>query len=87
MFCCFIYTFSLFYLFFRIFNALLFIFLNISALFSSMALKKSVLVQKIIGFLVDSALIIYEPLKNSIHLFNRLFYSKIGIKLIDFILY
>ena len=76
MFCCFIYTFSLFYLFFRIFNALLFIFLNISALFSSMALKKSVLVQKIIKFLVDSAL-----------LFNRLFYSKIGIKLIDFILY
>ncbi len=87
MFCCFIYTFSLFYLFFRIFNALLFIFLNISALFSSMALKKSVLVQKIIKFLVDSTLIIYEHFKNSIHLFNRLFYSKIGIKLIDFILY
>lgn len=38
-----------------------------------MVLKKSVLVQKIIGFLVDSALIIYEPLKNSIQLFNRLF--------------
>ena len=87
MFCCFIYTFSLFYLFFSIFNVLLFIFLNISALFSSMALKKSVLVQKIIKFLVDSALIIYEHFKNSIHLFNRLFYSKIGIKLIDFILY
>ena len=52
-----------------------------------MVLKKSVLVQKIIKFLVDSALIIYEPLKNSIQLFNRLFYSKIGIKLIDFILY
>ena len=87
MFCCFIYTFSLFYLFFSIFNVLLFIFLNIFALFSRMVLKKSVLVQKIIGFLVDSALIIYERLKNSIHLFNRLFYSKIGIKLIDFILY
>ena len=87
MFCCFIYTFSLFYLFFCIFNVLLFIFLNISALFSRMVLKKSVLVQKIIGFLVDSALIIYESLKNSIQLFNRLFYSKIGIKLIDFILY
>lgn len=87
MFCCFIYTFSLFYLFFSIFNVLLFIFLNISALFSSMALKKSVLVQKIIKFLVDSTLIIYEHFKNSIHLFNRLFYSKIGIKLIDFILY